>query len=272
MPLPARKGYWWWDAVLNIVGGCVKVPRSGCDNCFVPSWNNSHRHKKETVHTGTIKKENDRWDFNGKLKVLRDGDPLWTAPRKWTVENNALGPDAPLLIWIAGSSDLSLFTKHPSNVVSRSIATVVQSGHIGLVLTKRTARMAKYFAVLDPRTVCRWQPQLWLGFSAEDQKYFDKRWADIRPLAEAGWFIFVSVAPLLAPVTLPPDFLALAKWVIVAGEQKIPRTPCRIMKPQWARAIRVQCAAAGIPFFLKQMAKGAPRPLDLRIRQFPSWP
>ena len=39
--------------------------------------------------------------------------------------------------------------------------------------------------------------------------------------------MFVSLAPLLAPVTLPPDFLALSKWVIVAGEQKIPRTLCR---------------------------------------------
>ena len=94
----------------------------------------------------------------------------------------------------------------------------------------------------------------------------------MRTLAEAGWFVFVSIAPLLAPVTLPPDFLALGQrtWVIVAGEQKIPRTRCRPMKPAWARPIRDQCTVANIPFFLKQMAKGAPRPPDLRIRQFPS--
>ena len=103
MLLPARKGYWWWDAVLNIVGGCIYVSE-GCTNCFVPSWNAAHTHKTETVHSGTIKKVNGRWVFNRKLKVLRDGHPLWTAPRKWTVENNALGPDKPLLIWIADLS------------------------------------------------------------------------------------------------------------------------------------------------------------------------
>ena len=93
----------------------------------------------------------------------------------------------------------------------------------------------------------------------------------MRPLANAGWFTFVSIAPMIAPVTLPPDFLALGQrtWVIVAGEQG-PHDRCRDMDPQWARAIRDQCAAAGIPFFMKQMAKGAAIPPDLHIRQFPS--
>jgi protein gp37 len=40
--------------------------------------------------------------------------------------------------------------------------------------------------------------------------------------------------------------------------------------PAWVRAVRDQCKAAGIPFFMKQMAKGAPIPPDLQIRQFPS--
>jgi protein gp37 len=134
--------------------------------------------------------------------------------------------------------------------------------------------MSAYFTALDPRTVKRWQQNIWLGFSAENQDWFDRRWADMRALAEAGWFVFVSIAPILGPVVLPDDFLALGKrtWVIVAGEQRVPGTTPRPMKAAWARAIRDQCAAAGIPFFLKQMAKGAPRPRDLRIREFPTWP
>jgi protein gp37 len=92
----------------------------------------------------------------------------------------------------------------------------------------------------------------------------------MRPLADAGWRLFVSVAPMIAPVTLLDDFLALGKrtWVIVAGEQG-PHDRCRDMEPHWARAIRDQCKAAGIPFFMEQMAKGAAIPLDLQIRQFP---
>jgi protein gp37 len=94
----------------------------------------------------------------------------------------------------------------------------------------------------------------------------------VRPLAEAGWFVFVSIAPMLAPVTLPPDFLALGKrtWCIVSGEQRVPGTRPRYMDPDWARAVRDQCRKANVAFFMKQMAKGGYIPPDLQIRQFPS--
>jgi protein gp37 len=84
--------------------------------------------------------------------------------------------------------------------------------------------------------------------------------------------VFVSIAPMLGPVTLPPHFLALGKrtWCIVSGEQRVPGTRPRPMKRQWARAVREQCAQASIPFFMKQMSNGAPIPPDLRkLRQFP---
>jgi protein gp37 len=272
--MPARKPDWWWDLTLNVVGGCFYVS-PGCTNCFAPSWLASHTWTSETVHTGVTEKVKGRWVFNGKLTVLRDGDPQWTSLLKpgTRVENAALGPGKPLLIWACDLSDLFI-EDCPDRVISRVIATIVQSGHICLLLTKRTARMAAYFTALPPRTVKRWQSQVWLGFSAENQEWFDRRWSDMRALADAGWFVFVSLAPLLGPVTLPPDFRALGKrtWVIVAGEQRIPRTRCRPMKTAWAGAIKEQCKQAEIPFFMKQMANGALRPRDLRIRDFPSVP
>ena len=72
-------------------------------------------------------------------------------------------------------------------------------------------------------------------------------------------------------MNLPPDFLALGKrtWVIVSGEQRVPRTRTRYLNPQWARAIRDQCQEAGIPIYVKQMSHGAARPLDLQMREFP---
>jgi protein gp37 len=77
---------------------------------------------------------------------------------------------------------------------------------------------------------------------------------------------------MLGSVTLPPNFLAPGQrtWVIVSGEQRVPGTRCRDMDPDWGRAVRNQCKEAGIPFFMKQMAKGAYIPPDLQIRQFPS--
>jgi protein gp37 len=139
-----------------------------------------------------------------------------------------------------------------------------------MLLTRRTERMRDFFMGQSPRAVRRWQPKLWLGFSAEDQKWFDRRWRDVRPLAQAGWFVFVSVAPMLGPVTLPGDFLALGRrtWVIVAGEEGTV-APCRDMEPRWARAVRDQCLSHGVPFFMRQMSADAPIPRDLLVRQFP---
>lgn len=49
-------------------------------------------------------------------------------------------------------------------------------------------------------------------------------------------------------------------------------TGARPMKPDWARSIRDQCAAANVPFFMKQMggpvkSRMAPIPDDLMIRE-----
>ena len=55
-------------------------------------------------------------------------------------------------------------------------------------------------------------------------------------------------------------------WVIVGGESGPNARP---MHPDWARSIRDQCQAAGVPFFMKQMTKKAPIPDDLQIREWP---
>ena len=66
-------------------------------------------------------------------------------------------------------------------------------------------------------------------------------------------------------------------WVICGGEtvkpgQKnddgSPAMP-RCMDPDWARSLRDQCSAAGVPFFMKQMTNKAPIPEDLMVREFP---
>jgi protein gp37 len=133
--------------------------------------------------------------------------------------------------------------------------------------------MAEYFAAIDPRSVGRWQEKLLLGFSAENQECFDQRWADLRPFAEAGWFVYVALSPLLEHVTLPPDFVALGQrtWVIVYGEcNRWDRASCRPMKANWVRAICDQCTPAGIPFFLRGMPTGKHIPPDLtNLREFP---
>jgi protein gp37 len=134
--------------------------------------------------------------------------------------------------------------------------------------------MVDSFGSLHPRSVPLWQSKLLLGFSAENQEWFGRRWEHVRPLAEAGWFVYVALSPLQEPVTLPPDFLALGQrtWVIVYGEcNRYEPERARPMDADWARAIRDQCRAANIPFFFRGMHTGAYIPPDLvNMHKFPS--
>lgn len=264
-----RKPSWWWDWGWNPVSGCKPIS-AGCTNCWVPKWLNSHTWKSETVYTGVTALNNrGRRVWTNNLRALQDGDRIWTLPLTFPgVINPALGAGKPNLIFAVMEGDLFVEGR-PTKDIDRVCATIAQSDHIGLLVTKYTTQMAAYFTALDPRTVRLWKPKLWLCFSAENQQWFDRRWADLRALAEAGWFVFTSLAPLLAPITLPQDFLELGRWVIVNGEcEQIEPERCRPMDADWGRAIRDQCRAAKIPFFMRRMHSGAFVPAGLRIRDF----
>src|SRR5262249_40323353 len=156
----------------------------------------------------------------------------WNFPTIWSgAAHPKLGRGMPSLIFVASMSDL-FYEKHPTNIATKVCARIAMSRHIGLILTRRAQRMAEYFSGLDARTVRRWQPKMWLGFSAEDQQRFDERWPHMRTLAEEGWLTFVSLAPMIQPVVLPSDFLALGSWVIVSGEIRTKHV--RFMDPDWA--------------------------------------
>lgn len=132
-------------------------------------------------------------------------------------------------------------------------------------------------------------PNVWLGVSAERQQEADERVPDL--LATPAAVRFVSAEPLLGPIDLrelnidgfagdpepaakDPAWrynslsgehwfrgndgfrysgdgpnLARLDWVIVGGESGPNARP---MHPDWARDLRDQCAAAGVPFFFKQ--------------------
>jgi protein gp37 len=122
-------------------------------------------------------------------------------------------------------------------------------------------------------------PNVWLGVSTERQQEADER---IPLLLQTPAAIrFISAEPLLGPIDLASpqyrgeagatmhgylrdatevdDFRYWATkldWVIVGGESGPDSRP---MHPDWARRLRVQCEAAGVPFFFKQW--GAFRPL-----------
>jgi protein gp37 len=144
------------------------------------------------------------------------------------------------------------------------LGNVAISPHvIGLILTKHPGPMVEYFATKPDW----WRRRFWLGISAGDQRWFDRRWELMRPLAQSGYVTFVSLQPLLSRVVLPPDSLRLLRWVICGGEQ---HPGHREMKADDARSLRDQCKGANppVPFFCKQMTTGWP-PLDLLFQELP---
>ena len=65
---------------------------------------------------------------------------------------------------------------------------------------------------------------------------------------------FLSIEPLLGPVgTLDLEGIS---WVIVGGESG---PNARLLHLDWARDVRDQCEAAGVPFFFKQWGGQTPK-------------
>ncbi|KKL83710.1 hypothetical protein LCGC14_1971980, partial [marine sediment metagenome] len=134
-------------------------------------------------------------------------------------------------------------------------------------------------------------PNVWLGTTAENQEMADERIPHLLKCPAAKHF--VSIEPMLSEVKYidyviakcpecgrrllvnrdisddrPKDFItacstcmehrditARVDWVICGGESGPGARP---MRPDWARSVRDQCKAAGVPFFFKQWGAWLP--------------
>jgi len=113
--------------------------------------------------------------------------------------------------------------------------------HTYQILTKRSARMLKYFSS-SGRVV---PGNVWLGVSVENRQYGLDRVDDLRKI-KAG-IRFLSVEPLLEDIG--EINLSGIHWVIVGGESGPKARP---MKAEWVESIKDQCDQEGVAFFFKQ--------------------
>jgi protein gp37 len=74
---------------------------------------------------------------------------------------------------------------------------------------------------------------------------------------------FLSLEPLLAP--MPELNLKGIHGVILGGESGPKARP---MHPDWARGVRDQCVAAGVPYFFKQWGEWVPGEVDAKNNRY----
>jgi protein gp37 len=107
---------------------------------------------------------------------------------------------------------------------------------------------------------------VWIGTTVEDKTRADERIPELLNIPAHARFL--SCEPLLGPVEfsdvtkrsdavkqLGKKALAGIHWVICGGESGPGARP---MHPDWARSLRDQCAAVGVPFLFKQWGEWGP--------------
>lgn len=229
-----------------------------------------------------------RWEhggYNGPLHLNDKALPQWS--RKLIPLQHALEiplkTKAPTAWFVNSMSDL-FHESVPFSFIDQVMAVcVLCPQHLNLFLTKRADVMAAYWAqpnrkqrieeaILQlmttyslPSRYIEWVdgndlviPNVWLGTSVEDQSTADARIPHLLRCPAAVRFL--SCEPLLGPVdlrafqqhTVSSDAYTVFTpfhWVIAGGESGPKARP---MHPDWARGLRDQCQAAGVPFFFKQ--------------------
>lgn len=254
--MSAKTGIEWTDATWNPVTGCTEVS-PGCDHCYAKNF--AERFRGTPGHY-----------FEHGFDVQLRPDKL-DLPLRWR---------KPKRIFVNSMSDL-FHDAVPDEYIVRVFAVMKKaSQHTFQVLTKRHARMRALLSSEDFReSVFAWsgvgqhQPSgrlehyrtwplsnVWLGVSTENQQ-----WAGIRIpalLDTPAAVRFISAEPLLGAIDFRrvPRFnrigLDLSNWWVIVGGESGPGA--RPMHPDWARALRDQCQAAGVPFLFKQWGEWAP--------------
>ncbi len=157
--------------------------------------------------------------------------------------------------------------------------------HQTLFLTKRPERLVEYFSRRDRHNEIELAadailpgkghpscggmhilPRLplshvWIGTSVSDQPSADERLPHLRKLAVAGWNTWISCEPAVGSVDWERELNCndaandgaktpgLFKWLVAGGESGKDARPAH---PDWLRAARDACVAAGVPFWFKQ--------------------
>lgn len=303
--VPGKTKIEWASDVWNPVTGCSKVSQ-GCKHCYAERMFPRAYSKDQWPNgDGTFRR---RFFTDVECHPHRLDQPLrWRRPRRIFVNSmsDLFHPDVPFkfidhvfaVMALAQQHTFQVLTKRPArmldyltadDLVDRIINAACRiDGQTGAWLN------ADHYIAGDSVMPI---PNAWLGVSVEDQATADERIPLLlQTPAAVRW---ISAEPLLGRVDLcghlgmwwnqtmqcfeatgakinqPINGQGRIDWVVVGGESGPKARP---MHPDWARLLRDQCVAAGVPFFMKQLSGENGRavkditmfPADLMVREYP---
>ncbi len=252
----------WADHTFNPWVGCTKVS-PGCDHCYAESWA-----KRAGKAAGVT--------WGGERR--RTSEANWRKPLQWNDQAQREGRR--FRVFCASLADV-FDNQVPPEWREDLFELIRKTPHLDwLLLTKRIGNAAQMieaaianFDIGYVPAYAAWPwPNVWIGATVTDQAEADR---DVpKLLAVPARVRFLSIEPMLGPIDLTGiavggghghhefdpiitgNVLKRAAsdaphvhWVIVGGESGPGARP---MHPDWARSLRDQCAAAGVPFLFKQ--------------------
>lgn len=253
----------WTDHTFNPWWGCVKVSPA-CTNCYAEALD------------GRYHGDDPHWGLRARRRFM--SDKHWNQPLKWNREAAAAGVRA--RVFCASMADV--FEQLPDGHSDAELMALARLRLWGLIsktpdldwllLTKRPENFASMLPwAMDAEP---W-PNVWLGVTAENQRYANER----IPLLQAAPAVvrFVSYEPALERVDFDwylrervlwsnkhphyRDVRPPLDWIIAGAESGAGR---RDMDEDWVRAVRDACKHFGVAFFYKQRIEGG-RKVELPV-------
>lgn len=261
----------WTDHTFNPWEGCQKVG-PGCDHCYAETRN--------ARFGGGV-----ALNWGPGAPRRRTSDANWRKPLAWNARHAEFFAEHGRRQRVFCASLADVFDNAVGNTWrAELLALIWRTPNLDwLLLTKRIGNVpALMEECTEPGKDWELPPNVWLGSTVVNQTEADR---DIpKLLATPAAVRFLSVEPLLGSVDLsrhfwkccghrvpghpgdgwmqppdPPECCGDVEptglhWVIVGGESGPGARP---MHPDWARSLRDQCAAAGVPFLFKQWGEHA---------------
>ncbi|PRE88430.1 phage Gp37/Gp68 family protein [Burkholderia gladioli] len=258
----------WTDHTFNPFIGCTKVS-PGCDNCYAEHMMDTRMHRV-------------KWG-PGQPRA-RTSAANWREPVRWNARHEEFFAAHGRRQRAFCASLADVFDNAVPAAWRRDLAALIEATPAldWLLLTKRIGNAAAMLVDMFPAGT---PDHVWLGATVVNQAEADR---DVpKLLATPAHVRFLSIEPMLGPVDLgrawhgeaavggrcPGRYLPALRevprpsisWVIAGGESGPGARP---EHPDWPRALRDQCAKAGVPFLFKQHGEWAPGSGDFGAGRF----